>query len=377
MAFPIEHRDPVCGMSGVLKRHGQWFCSDACAAVYAAQREQAEGRRGRARWRDPWLWVPISGMLIATLGLWWRAGAAVSEVYLRYFAKIMLPFLIGLVIGGFIDHFIPKTYIIKLLTGHRKRVIARATLLGFIASTCSHGCLALAIELYRKGASIPAVVSFLLASPWASMPLTFIILSLFGLRGLLIVFGALAIAWVTGYAFQQLAKRHYIEGNPHTSTVEADFSIRRDFGTRWRAYRWTRSQLIADAQGVLRGMVPLGRMVLGWVQLGLILSALLGAFVPHDLVAQFFGPTLGGLGLTLVAATVIEVCSEGTAPLAFELYQKSGAFGNAFVFLMAGVITDYTELAALWANVGRRTVFWLLAVTIPPTVGLGWVLNLR
>ncbi|MEK7330417.1 MAG: permease, partial [Candidatus Eisenbacteria bacterium] len=43
---------------------------------------------------------------------------------------------------------------------------------GFLASTCSHGCLALTIELYRKGASTPAVVSFLLASPWASMSLT-------------------------------------------------------------------------------------------------------------------------------------------------------------------------------------------------------------
>jgi len=29
----------------------------------------------------------------------------------------------------------------------------------------------------------------------------------------------------------------------------------------------------------------------------------------------WFGPTLAGLGLTVLAATIIEVCSEGSAPL--------------------------------------------------------------
>jgi len=34
--------------------------------------------------------------------------------------------------------------------------------------------------------------------------------------------------------------------------------------------------------------------------------------------------------VTLIVATIMEVCSEGTAPLAFELYRQTGAFGNAF-----------------------------------------------
>ena len=32
-----------------------------------------------------------------------------------------------------------------------------------------------------------------------------------------------------------------------------------------------------------------------------------------------------------------------------------GALGNSFAFLMGGVVTDYTELGALWSNIGRRT----------------------
>ena len=367
-------RDPICGMQGSLERHGRWFCSEACVAEYEHRQADHAPRR---RWAalDAWIWVPATGLVMLSLGLWWPGAATISAIYRGYVGKVLVPFLIGVALGGFIDHFVPREYVVRLLSGSRKRVIARATLLGFLASTCSHGCLALSIELYRKGAAIPAVVSFLLASPWASMSLTFILLSLFGPLGLLFIAGALGIAYATGLIFQRLASAGRIETNPNAVVLESGYSIRRDFGARWRKYPWTLDQLSRDARGVLAGMVPLGRMMLGWVQLGLILSALLGGLVPHGLIDRFLGPTPAGLTLTLFAAAVIEVCSEGTAPLAYEIYRHTGALGNAFAFLMGGVVTDYTELIVLWRNIGRRTVLWMLVVTLPMVMLLGLVLN--
>ena len=377
--------DPICGMPGVIERHGQWFCSDRCIAEFERRSSATHAQPASAascriapmhRLRDPWLWVPLSGLLLGSAGLWWPAAAPASAIYLDYLKKVAAPFVAGLILGGLIDHFVPREYIITLLSGQRKRVIARSTLLGFLASSCSHGCLALTIELYRKGASTPAVVSFLLASPWASMSLTFMLLSLFGAKGFVIVGGALCIALVTGLIFQRLALRGLIDANPRTVDVEQGFSVRADLSARWRRYPWTPQQLAADARGVLAGMVPLGRMVLGWVQLGLVLSATGGAFIPHRIFACYLNPSLGGLLLTLLAAAIIEVCSEGTAPLAFELYRHTGAFGNAFAFLMGGVVTDYTELGALWTNIGKRTVLWILLVTLPLVMGIGMLFNL-
>ena len=371
-------RDPVCGMPGVIERAGVWFCGERCAAEFARRHAAAEGASCRrvtvGRWGDPWVWVPLTALLLVCLGSWPPA-ASVSAIYQHYLLKVMVPLLLGVLIGGCADHFIPKEYIVTLLAGQRKRVIVCATLLGFLASSCSHGCLALSLELYRKGASIPAVVSFLLARPWASMAFTLMILSLFGVKGAAVVGGAFAIAFVTGLIFQRLAQRNLVESNPHAIEVREDFSIRQDLAARWRRYRWSTSQLARDAKGVATGMVPLGRMVLGWVQLGLVMSALLGALIPHEAFMRFFGPSVGGLFLTLLAATVIEVCSEGTAPLAFELFRQTGALGNAFAFLMGGVVTDYTELAAFWANIGRRTVLWMLAITLPQVYAVGWLLN--
>ena len=96
----------------------------------------------------------------------------------------------------------------------------------------------------------------------------------------------------------------------------------------------------------------------------------------NEYVSLSFFFALGGLVLTLAAATVVEVCSEGTAPLAYELYRHTGALGNAFAFLMGGVVTDYTELGAVWKTIGRRTVLWILAVALPMVFAVGLLLNL-
>lgn len=375
-----DRRDPVCGMQGTLERDGQWFCSERCAAVYATQQAAApaEACHTHARgpwWLDPWVWVPLSGLALWSAGWWLPPAAVVSDSYRQYVGRVLGPSLLGLLIGGLVDHYVPREYIIRLLSGSKKRVIARATLLGFLASTCSHGCLALSLELFRKGASVPAVISFLLASPWASMSLTLILLSLFGLKGFVVVFGALAVAYATGLIFQRLARKGLLETNPNTIAVDAGFSIKADIIRRTREHIWTPRHLAEDARGIWRGTTGLGRMVLGWVQLGLVLSAAIGALVPQHAFMHFLGPSPTGLLLTLLVATVIEVCSEGTAPLAYELYRQTGALGNAFAFLMSGVVTDYTELGAVWKTIGRRTVFWLVAVTLPLVLLMGLLLN--
>ncbi len=62
--------------------------------------------------------------------------------------------------------------------------------------------------------------------------------------------------------------------------------------------------------------------------------------------------------------------------MAFEIYRQTGALGNSFVFLMAGVATDYTEIGLLWTNVGRRTAMWLPIVTVPQIVVIGYLANI-
>jgi uncharacterized membrane protein YraQ (UPF0718 family) len=116
-------------------------------------------------------------------------------------------------------------------------------------------------------------------------------------------------------------------------------------------------------------------MVLWWILIGILAAAIIGAYVPEHWFMQYLGPDLTGMLVTLLFATVIEVCSEGTSPIAFEIFAKTGALGNPFIFLMAGVATDYTEIGLLWSNIGKRTALWLPAVTVPQILLLAFLFN--
>lgn len=288
-----------------------------------------------------------------------------------YTLKMAVPMLMGLLLGGVIDYYVPQEYISKYLARRKKRTILYATGLGFLMSACSHGIIALSMELHKKGASGPAVVSFLLASPWANLPITFLLIGFFGWKGLIIVALALLVAVTTGIFFQFLDERGLIEKNPHSVEVHREFSILKDIQLRMKAHRFG----FEDIKGIGKGIWDLADMVMVWIIVGILLASLAAAFVPMNIFQRFFGPSLLGLFFTMLAATVMEVCSEGTSPLAFEIYRQTGALGNAFAFLMGGVVTDYTEIGLLWKNLGPRTALWVLGITIPEVFILGWILN--
>ena len=242
-------------------------------------------------------------------------------------------------------------------------------------SACSHGILALGIQLHRKGASTAAVVAFLLASPWANLPLTLMLFGFFGARALFIIVAALVVGTVTGLVYQALERRGLVEVQRETPERDVSFSVLRDAKERMRGYEFSARRLRQDAAGVWDGAVSLGNMVLWWIQIGMGIAALAGAYIPTTVFERFLGPSVLGLFVTLGFATVIEVCSEGSAPMAFEIFRQTGALGNSYVFLMAGVATDYTEIGLIWHNVGRRAAIWLPIVTVPQVVLLGWVAN--
>jgi uncharacterized membrane protein YraQ (UPF0718 family) len=292
---------------------------------------------------------------------------------LMYIARIWWAVLLGLALGGVIDYFVPREYISHVLAKRRRRTIFYAAGLGFLMSACSHGILALSIELHKKGASNPSVVAFLLASPWANLAVTIMLIAFFGLiKALYMVISAIIIAIITGLLYQALESKGMIEINENTQITNDNFSIWKDFKRRFSSYRFS----AGDIKGVYRGTVSLANMVLWWILVGIGLASFIGAYIPQHIFHNYMGPTFLGMLLTLLVATVMEVCSEGTAPLAFEIYRKTMAAGNAFVFLMAGVVTDYTELGLLWLNVGKRVAVWLPIITVPQVIALGILANI-
>lgn len=320
--------------------------------------------------------ITVSILLILTASFFIPFLLPLRAAFTAYLKTIWRAVVLGLFLGGLIDYYVPGEYVSRILARKRPRTIFNAVFLGFLMSACSHGILALSIQLHKKGASNPALVSFLLASPWANFTVTVMLIGFFGLKGLFVILAALLVAINTGFIFMFLEKKGLIEKNKNIVEVAEKFSILGDMRARMRNYKFELKNIFNDFKGIIKGALGLADMVLWWIILGIFIASLAGAYIPAHFFHRFMGPTLVGLVVTLGLATIIEVCSEGSSPLAFEIYRQTGALGNSFVFLMAGVATDYTEIGLLWANVGRRVALWLPVVTVPQIILLGYFANI-
>ncbi|MCK5305803.1 MAG: permease [Candidatus Omnitrophica bacterium] len=384
-------KDPICGMTVNEKdslrvtHHGNtyFFCSKSCMNKFAEKNGiSTHGTISCSTNQKKSIYKNKNFIVILIL---------LSTIFLSYLVPLLEPFrialweyfkiiwwaiLLGFFLGGVIDHYVPREYISHLLAQPKKKTIFYSVFLGFLMSTCSHGILALAIQLHKKGASNAAVVAFLLASPWANVAVTIMLIGFFGMKALYIVFSAIIIAINTGLIFQLLERKNIIEKNTNQLEYDKDFSIKKDIRSRLKKYRLSWQSLRNDMKGVYRGAMSLSNMVLWWILIGMGIASLAGAYVPSHIFQNYMSASVGGLFVTLLVATVIEVCSEGSAPMAFEIFRQTRAIGNSLVFLMAGVATDYTEIGLLWHNVGKKTAIWLPIITVPQIIVLGWIANI-
>ena len=282
--------------------------------------------------------------------------------------------LLGMLFVGLLSR-VPREFVVGVLgAGKGVRGVVRATLAGVLLDLCSHGILMVGAQLYQRGASAGQVVAFLLASPWNSFSLTLILIALIGLPlTLLFIVASMLIAIVAGCLFDLLVTRGVLPKNTQASDLPSNFAFWPEAARQLHAAQFNRSWWEALA----RASFVESRMVLRWILFGIVLASLIRALMPHDAFASYFGASLAGLLLTIAAATVIEVCSEGSTPLAADLVNRAGAPGNGFAFLMAGVATDYTEVMVLKETSGSwRLALFLPLLTVPQIVGVAWLINM-
>jgi uncharacterized membrane protein YraQ (UPF0718 family) len=334
---------------------------------------------GAPTWRrvDWLLWGSGLVILLALPAAFFLPEDSVAGAFAHGVHETMSLMWWGIVLGmlavGLIDR-VPRAFVIGIIGRDQGAAsLGRAVLAGVFLDLCNHGVLMVGAKLYERGASLGQVFAFLIASPWNSLSLTIIIGALMGWGWMLVfLFGSLAIALVTGLVVEMLERAGRVRPNPNRVDLPADFHVWREAKAGLRATSYD----LAFARDVARRSVTASRMVLRWLFFGVVLAALIQATVPTDTFQTWFGPTLLGLLATLLAATVIEVCSEGSVPIAGDLMTRAAAPGNAFTFLMAGAATDYTEILVLREVTGRlKAAFLLPLLTVPQVVALGWALN--
>ncbi|GAB5450480.1 MAG: hypothetical protein Hals2KO_08080 [Halioglobus sp.] len=329
--------------------------------------------------RDWLFWGSLSIVAIAyPVGAFWShdhgsvIGVFTGGIF-ELFNRMWWGILLGIVFVGILAR-VPRELVMGLLgRDGGLRSLFRATFAGVFLDLCSHGILAVGMKLYERGASVGQVMAFLLASPWNSFSLTLILFGLIGVSWtLLFILLSLVIGVITGAIFNGLVARGQLPANPWA----AELGEERPLGEQLREFRQSISVSAAGSLDVLRDGFEGSRVVIRWSLFGLVLAGLIRALVPEESFATWFGATMGGLWLTLLATTVIEVCSEGSTPIAADLMNRAQAPGNSFTFLMAGVATDYTEVMSIRDTTRSwKIALFLPLVTVPQVMLIGAVLN--
>lgn len=319
---------------------------------------------------------------IATNFIWGQMTGAMPPMLLHHFAHACLDLLstmwwgiaLGIVIIGLMAKVPREIFTAALGRGDKFSGLLRAVFAGVLLDLCCHGILLVAAKLYERGVSLAQVITFLVASPWNSLSLTLVLVTLIGLEWtLLYVFGSMLIALITGMIFQALTKGGVLPSNPNICDMPADYKFMAETKTLLKSIRFS----FGGVKGILRTGWNEGQMIIKWLLFGIVLAASLRSFVPAEVFAGWFGPTMAGLLATVIVATIIEICSEGSAPLAGELFNTAAAPGNGFTFLMAGVATDYTEILVIREfTKSWKIALFLPLVSVPQVIFIGYIMNL-
>jgi uncharacterized membrane protein YraQ (UPF0718 family) len=230
-----------------------------------------------------------------------------------------------------------------------------------------------ATKLYERGASAGQVIAFLLASPWNSFALTLVLIGLIGLKWTIaFVVLSMVIALITGWIFDRLVALQILPPNHNKISQPENFKFWQEAKARMKT---TNFNFDFFKTMVISGIKD-SKMVVRWLLFGILLAAILRAALDPSQFEQFFGPTLIGLLATVLVATVLEVCSEGSAPIAADILNRANAPGNGFAFLMAGVATDYTEIMILRDTAKSwKFALFLPLITVPQVLLVAWLIN--
>ncbi len=281
---------------------------------------------------------------------------ATWEVYLLASPYI----LVGLAAAGLLHGLLPAARVARWLGRPGLGSMARGALLGIPLPLCSCAVVPVTLELSRKGASREASLAFLVSTPETgvdSMLLTW------GLMGPVMTvarpIAALATSLVAAIS-SRLSGSEPAGADPAPEPAD-DMPEPARPGLR-RGLRYG-----------FRGMVD---EIGFWLVLGLVLTGVITALVPDDLIGEGIGRGPLALLAMLLLGVPLYMCASASTPIAAALMLKGLSPGAALVFLLAGPATNASSLVLIARFFGRRFLAIYLGSVAVTALASGLALDL-
>jgi hypothetical protein len=288
--------------------------------------------------------------------------------------------IFGFLLAGLVHAFVPRAWMLKQLGGKGVGPIAKASLLGIPMPLCSCAVIPVAAGLRRSGATKGASAAFAISTPQTgeeSVPLTW------GLFGPVYALTRPVVAVVTAFIAGVLittftdetthpnAKKkgsedgessccsHSSDGHDHSDHAPMGDVSLNVLGNPKDKPRWARKLNTALSHGFGTMLIDLA----GWLALGLILAAVIGAAVPEGWVSEHVGTGIVPKLAMLVVGIPVYICATSSTPLAFSLVAAGLSPGAALVLLLSGPATNVATMSWLIKDLGVKSlVIYLLTI---------------
>lgn len=281
----------------------------------------------------------------------------------------MAPFLLlGFLLAGILHVWVPNhLYVPKIAKPNFKSVLW-AALFGVPLPICSCGVIPTSIALRKEGASKGASVSFLISTPATGVDSILATYSLLGGPFAILRPVAAFVTAMLGGVFTNLVTKN----EPETGVAVIGESHEHEHHHEHEHCGCEGEHCSCDhddhdehekksfAQKVKEtfeyGFVNMIGDVSKWLIIGLLLGALIAAFVPDDFFLFLHEYPLLCMLVVLVLAMPMYTCATGSIPLALALVEKGVTPGAALVLLMAGPATSIASMLVVGKAFGKRTL---------------------
>ena len=326
--------------------------------------------------------------------------------FIREFVTLfseMAPFLLlGFLLAGVIHVWIPNALYVPKISKSNFSSVLWAALFGVPLPICSCGVIPTSIAIRREGASKGASVSFLISTPATGVDSILATYSLLGLPFAILRPIAAFVTALVGGVFTNFATRNeQVEMSAsavHSKSAKHSKSVKSAHSEHEHSHgdhcdcdddehdhcgccscesgdvhHMTFGQKIVET--FRYGLVDMVGNVSKWLMIGLLLGALISAFVPNDFfMALRENPLLCMIAILLLAMPMY-TCATGSIPLALALVAKGITPGAALVLLMAGPATSIASMLVVGKAFGKRTLIAYLASIAVGAIGFGLIVD--
>ena len=257
-----------------------------------------------------------------------------------------LPFvLLGSLVSGFMEVFLPSEALARILPRNRFLATLSGATAGLALPMCECGVVPVMRRLIRKGIPLNVALAYMLAAPMVnpivilSTMVAFRSMRPLTVTGLRVGLG-LVIAMITSAVVTALAGK-----KAHTIELMAPVARRPSWHDGSR-------EALGHAG---RDFIEIGAFLV----IGAAISAALNVLVERNLVVQFAGQKVMATVTMMAMALVLNLCSEADAFVAWSF--RDFSISSRLAFLVLGPILDM-KLIAMYTRVFHKRTIVILCV---------------